>query len=41
MITLEFEDHLKLKEQLSITFKDLMKVFSDEFIPMLMDGILK
>lgn len=40
-LTLEFEDAKKLKDKLGITFNHLCKVFTDKFVPSLMNEALK
>jgi hypothetical protein len=40
-LTLEFENAKELKKKLGISFKLLFKVFSDNFVPQLMNETLK
>lgn len=40
-ITLDFEDAKLLKKKLKISFNHLCKVFSDNFVPQLMNETLK
>mmetsp|Transcript_47639 Transcript_47639/g.64628 ORF Transcript_47639/g.64628 Transcript_47639/m.64628 type:complete len:145 (+) Transcript_47639:1748-2182(+) len=40
-LKLEFEDAKKLKKKLNIRFNQLCKVFSDKFVPQLMNETLK
>jgi len=40
-ITLDFEDAKLLKDKLNISFGHLCKVFSDNFVPQLMNETLK